>query len=63
LSGGRGLVGLRERAHAAGGDLDAGPRREGGYRLTATIPFATPGVSSVPRVASQGRGEQGKVLA
>ena len=63
LSGGRGLVGLRERAHAAGGDLDAGPRHEGGYRLTATIPFATPGVSSVPRVASQGRGEQGKVLA
>jgi signal transduction histidine kinase len=63
LSGGRGLVGLRERAHAAGGDLDAGPCREGGYRLTATIPFATPGVSSVPRVASQGRGEQGKVLA
>ena len=63
LSGGRGLVGLRERAHAAGGDLDAGPCREGGFRLTATIPFATPGVSSVPRVASQGRGEQGKVLA
>jgi glucose-6-phosphate-specific signal transduction histidine kinase len=63
LSGGRGLVGLRERAHAAGGDLDAGPCHEGGYRLTATIPFATPGISSVPRVASQGRGEQGKVLA
>jgi len=63
LSGGRGLVGLRERAHAAGGDLDAGPRHEGGYRLTATIPFATPGVSPVPRAASQGRGEQGKVSA
>jgi signal transduction histidine kinase len=61
LSGGRGLVGLRERAHAAGGDLDAGPRPEGGYRLIATIPFTTPGVSSVPCASSQGRGDQGKV--
>jgi signal transduction histidine kinase len=59
LSGGRGLVGLRERAHAAGGDLDAGPY-QGGYRLTATIPFATPGVSSVARGSSQS-GNQGKV--
>jgi signal transduction histidine kinase len=59
-SGGRGLVGLRERAHAAGGDLDAGPY-PGGYRLTATIPFATPGISSVARGSSQSRGDQGKV--
>ncbi|HEX4100221.1 MAG TPA: histidine kinase [Pseudonocardiaceae bacterium] len=60
FSGGRGLVGLRERAHAAGGDLDAGPY-QGGYRLTATIPFATPGVSSAARGSTQSRGEQGKV--
>lgn len=60
FSGGRGLVGLRERAHAAGGDLDAGPY-QGGFRLTATIPFATPGVSSVARGAGHSRGEQGKV--
>jgi signal transduction histidine kinase len=59
FSGGRGLVGLRERAHAAGGDLHAGPHREGGYRLTATIPFATPGVSSVPGASSPGRENQG----
>jgi signal transduction histidine kinase len=60
FSGGRGLVGLRERAHAAGGDLDAGPY-QGGYRLTATIPFATPGVSSVARGSRHSRGDQGKV--
>lgn len=59
--GGRGLVGLRERALAAGGKLQAGPHRQGGYRLTATIPLATPGVSPVPRASHKGRGDQGKV--
>jgi signal transduction histidine kinase len=39
LPGGRGLIGLRERTHAAGGTLRAGPRPRGGYRLTATIPL------------------------
>ncbi|MGH3853470.1 MAG: sensor histidine kinase [Pseudonocardiaceae bacterium] len=58
--GGRGLVGLRERAHAAGGNLQAGPH-EGGYRLTATIPLATLGISVVSPVPSNGRGDQGKV--
>lgn len=39
LSTGRGLVGLRERVDAAGGDLHAGPTgHQGGYRLTATLP-------------------------
>ena len=46
LSVGRGLVGLRERAHAAGGRLHAGPHHNG-YRLAATLPLAgTAGVSS-----------------
>lgn len=58
--GGRGLVGLRERAHAAGGTLQAGPHG-GGYRLTATIPLATLGVSAVSPVSSNDRGDQGKV--
>ncbi|MGH3756015.1 MAG: sensor histidine kinase, partial [Pseudonocardiaceae bacterium] len=39
LSVGRGLAGLRERAHAAGGHLHAGPH-DSGYRLTATVPLA-----------------------
>jgi signal transduction histidine kinase len=39
LSNRRGLMGLRERAHAAGGHLDAGPTEDqGGYRLSATLP-------------------------
>lgn len=39
LSVGRGLIGLRARAHAAGGRLHAGPHN-GGYRLTAALPLA-----------------------
>jgi signal transduction histidine kinase len=38
LRGGRGLVGLRERARTVGGHLQAGPHRDG-YRLTATLPL------------------------
>lgn len=39
LSGAVGLVGLRERVHAAGGRLHAGPLADGGYRLVATLPL------------------------
>ncbi|WP_433511854.1 sensor histidine kinase [Nonomuraea sp. CA-143628] len=35
---GWGLAGLRERVELLGGSLAAGPRREGGYRVTADIP-------------------------
>ena len=63
LSAGRGLVGLRERAHAVGGNLDAGPHHEGGYRLIATLPFATPEISPVPCISSQPHEDQGKVSA
>jgi signal transduction histidine kinase len=37
---GCGLVGLRERALAAGGRLRAGPHHKDGYRLTATLPLS-----------------------
>jgi signal transduction histidine kinase len=36
-SGGRGLRGMRERAAAYGGELEAGPRPEGGWRVRLTL--------------------------
>jgi signal transduction histidine kinase len=46
---GLGLVGMRERAAASGGTLDAGPRPRGGFRVRAQVP--------VP-VASAARGAE-----
>jgi signal transduction histidine kinase len=37
-----GLVGMRERAHAVGGDLDAGPTADG-WRVEARLPLAAAG--------------------
>ncbi|GAA0275203.1 sensor histidine kinase [Cryptosporangium japonicum] len=35
---GHGIIGMRERAAALGGRLSAGPRPEGGFRVTAELP-------------------------
>jgi signal transduction histidine kinase len=41
--GGKGILGMRERAVALGGELDAGPRPEGGYRVRARLPLEVGG--------------------
>ena len=36
---GLGITGLRERIAAAGGTIEAGPRRDGGWSLRARLPL------------------------
>jgi signal transduction histidine kinase len=40
---GHGLMGMRERAAAYGGAVEAGPQRQGGWRVRARIPLASDG--------------------
>ncbi|MFC4854959.1 sensor histidine kinase [Actinophytocola glycyrrhizae] len=41
VSGGNGLIGMRERALVFGGTLAAGPRAGGGWEVTASLPFGS----------------------
>jgi signal transduction histidine kinase len=51
---GHGLIGMRERAAAAGGTVNAGPTAAGGYRVTATLPV--PNAATGPAAPATGKG-------
>jgi signal transduction histidine kinase len=42
VGSGQGIPGMRERARALGGSLEAGPRPGGGFRVQASLPVAGP---------------------
>jgi len=46
--GGNGLVGMRERAAALGGSAEAGPRDDGGFRVTVRFPADSGGTVTAP---------------
>ncbi|MEU1629442.1 sensor histidine kinase [Streptomyces sp. NPDC020096] len=52
--GGNGLIGMRERAAALGGTVEAGPRGDGGFRVVATLPVTGPD-SVGPATEEEGR--------
>jgi len=49
---GNGMRGMRERAAAAGGELEAGPRPEGGFLVTAKLPRQAAALPDSPRTGA-----------
>jgi len=45
---GYGIIGMRERATLLGGDFAAGPRPDGGFRVTARLPLPAPAPGPAP---------------
>jgi signal transduction histidine kinase len=52
VPGGHGLTGMTERAEALGGELTAGPRPGGGFRVTARLPLPATEAAGRPETGS-----------
>ncbi|HEY3870502.1 MAG TPA: sensor histidine kinase [Actinocrinis sp.] len=55
IESGHGIVGMRERIAAIGGELRAGPRPGGGFRVAATLPLQPARLGSTRPPSTQGR--------
>ncbi|MFC8243498.1 sensor histidine kinase [Streptomyces chartreusis] len=60
-SPGYGLVGMRERARSVGGTLDAGPRDEGGFEVSAVLPTGTGPTTGTVSPTGSGLPEESRV--
>ncbi|MFF1324907.1 MULTISPECIES: sensor histidine kinase [Streptomyces] len=60
-SPGYGLVGMRERARSVGGTLDAGPRAEGGFEVSAVLPTGTGPTTGTVSPTGSGVPEESRV--
>ncbi|WP_346180286.1 sensor histidine kinase [Streptomyces osmaniensis] len=60
-SPGYGLVGMRERARSVGGTLDAGPRGEGGFEVSAVLPTGTGPTTGTVSPTGSGLPEESRV--
>ncbi len=60
-AGGLGLRGMRERAELYGGGLVAGPSPDGGFTVSAVIPFAEADDGAAPARAGSGGAGSGKL--